>query len=95
MKPVCVKCRRFFKPAKTGVSVMEQMPCGNDAPPGNTEPENWKPYKLWQADLYRCDGCGHEVITGFAQLPSAEHYQPEFKDKVARARQPIYEVNDC
>ena len=91
-KPICVKCRRFFKPARNGVRVLEQMPVEKHAQPGTEDEDRWKPYKLWQADLLRCNGCGTEIIVGFGMEPSAEHYEPEFQQKLAHA---AYTVNDC
>jgi hypothetical protein len=51
--------------------------------------EDGRGYKLWDADLYECLECGVEVISGFAQLPLAEHYQPTYAAQRAR-RGPIY-----
>jgi hypothetical protein len=42
------------------------------------------PYKLWDADRYACPECGAEVITGFAAVPFAEHWQPDYVTVRAR-----------
>jgi hypothetical protein len=47
------------------------------------------PYKLWDADLWICEECGVEIITGFAARPLTEHWQPDYPAIRAR-RQPIY-----
>jgi hypothetical protein len=94
MKPICAKCRRFYKPEKNGVWFLEGMPTYNGAPPGLEEPEAWVPYKLWRGDLWKCRGCGHEIISSVAAHPVCEHYQPGFK-KAVDAFQPIFQVNDC
>ena len=46
--------------------------------------EDGGPYKLWDADLYVCEGCGAEVVTGFARYPFAEHWQPDYAAQKAR-----------
>lgn len=97
LKPVCVPCRRFFRMKKSGYYFIEGMPIGRDVQPGNLEPEKWQPYKLWVGDLWQCEGCGAELISGFGQQPISEHYMPEFADKKAGlvdARGGI-QVNDC
>ncbi len=51
--------------------------------------ENQAPYKLWDADLWACPECGHEIITGFGRGPLAEHFQSTYADQRARLK-PIY-----
>jgi hypothetical protein len=51
---------------QNGVAVEEQTEVG-------------EPYKLWDADKYRCPECGHEVISGFGREPLAVHYQPRYQ----------------
>lgn len=95
MKPICVGCRRFYRPEKNGFAFIEGMPVGNVRPlPGTAEPDNWKPYKLWEGDLWRCHGCGHLLIVGVGLAPIAEHYQPDFNSKAA-AHGVELQVNDC
>ena len=92
-KPACPKCQRFFRPKTNGYSMMEGMPL-NNAPPGKVDPDNWKPYKLWVADLWECPDCGAEVVVGYGQQPVAEHYQTDFREQVA-LRPPKVQINDC
>lgn len=94
MKPVCVPCKRFFRPIRNGEPFVEKMPKENGAAPGTSEPEKWAPYKLWMGDLYECRGCGARVIVGVAWKPLAEHYQPDF-DEWVKSYAPKVEVNDC
>lgn len=95
-KPVCVKCQRFFRPKRNGIGVLENMPATNGAVPGFEAPEQWRPYKLWDADLYECKGCGAEIVVGFGHVPMAEHFQTErfaqFRDDKGSH---IFTVNDC
>lgn len=95
MKPVCVKCQRFYKIKKSGITVQEMMPrTGGPTPAGTQAPEKWKSYKLWRGDLYACTGCGHEIVTGFGNMPFAEHYQEQYADDLA-AHPPYVNINDC
>ena len=79
---------------KDGFYLIEGMPNGNWVKPGTSEPENWKPYKLWVGDLWKCQGCGHTLVVGVGMNPIAEHYQPEFPRYVERLNV-TYQVNDC
>lgn len=94
MKPVCTKCQRFFRPKTNGISFIEAMPTVALAPAGSSEPELWKPYKLWSGDLWVCLGCGAEIIVGVGQRPLAEHFQPTFEEEL-RVYKPSVTVNDC
>lgn len=97
MKPICVKCRRFYRCKKNGFKFIEGMPMGGTGLqplPGTAEPEYWTPYKLWAGDLWECEGCHHELVSGVARVPIAEHYQPDFIDRV-NASGAILQVNDC
>lgn len=93
-KPVCVKCHRFFRPHKTGFSLIEGMPKGKWTEPGIENDEDWQDYKLWMADLYKCEGCGTEIVVGFANRPVAEHYQDDFA-KTKNWFGTTFRVNDC
>jgi hypothetical protein len=93
-KPICVKCQRFYRPKKTGFYLIEGMPLGDNVVPGTEEAHLWKPYKLWSADKWQCQGCGHEMISGFAREPIAEQYDPRF-DEIIKAFGATYQVNDC
>ena len=99
MKPICVPCRRFYRPKKNGYPFIEGMPADNSRPQaGLAEPEKWKPYKLWNGDLWECPDCHAEIIVGFARQPWAEHYQSDFAKKVeseaARVSE-LIQINDC
>ena len=73
---VCVACNRFMRIEKNGVTVEELMDDGS-------------PYKLWDADKYKCPSCGHEVISGFGRQPIAEHYQENYA-QTREAYAPVY-----
>ena len=92
MKPICVKCQRFFKIERNGVVFIESMPIGEKVPPGTAEPHNWTPYKLWVGDLWHCPGCGAQTISGVGSQPIAEHFQDSFSEKAKRSE---FVVNDC
>lgn len=94
LKPVCVPCQRFFRPAKTGFAFIEGMPDGI-AKPGLAEPEKWRPYKLWNGDKWKCPDCGATIIVGTGQVPISEHYQPEFAKRVEQFNGDQLQVNDC
>ena len=99
MKPICVKCQRFYRPKKNGFYFIEGMPegtleLGRPIEPGTVEPERWKPYKLWVGDLWECRGCGHQTIAGVSHRPLREHYEPDFAEQVKRLGA-TYQVNDC
>lgn len=95
MKPICVPCQRFYRPEKNGFCFMEQMPIARDALPGLAKPESWVPYKLWRGDLWQCPDCGHQLISGVAFSPIAEHYQPGFEQAVNETGIPLLKINDC
>lgn len=84
MKPICVACGRFYRVQRNGARFVEMMPADGirHAEAGVGHPEQWTPYKLWAGDLWRCEGCGHELISGVAREPIAEHYQPNFAPQV-------------
>lgn len=97
LKPICVNCQRFLRPEKNGQSVLEQMP-RDRAPPGRTHWYLWEPYKLWRADLWKCSGCGFELVIGAGERERefAEHFQPGFELELARCRKErLVVVNDC
>ena len=93
-KPVCVPCHRFFRPKKNGTSIVETAPIAGNPAPGNTEPDKWAPYKLWDGDLWECQGCGAQIISGFGHVPMSERHHPDFAEKIKRSDAAIY-VNDC
>ena len=72
MKLLCVRCRVEFRPKQNEVKVVEMF----NSPP--------RPYRIWEADLWACPGCGTEVVDGFARAPVAEHFQESFKGVLER-----------
>lgn len=64
-KMVCIKCELQLKPETNGVVVSELFM------------DDTQVYKVWEADLWKCPGCGMEVIAGFADNPIAEHFEQE------------------
>lgn len=104
LKPVCVPCRRFYRPKKNDYRFIEGMPgpdfdsAGKRLPralPGTAQPERWRPYKIWSADLWECEGCHNQILSGFGQGPLAEHYQDGFEERVKRYGADQLQVNDC
>ena len=94
MKPICVPCQRFFRPKRNGLPFIEAMPIEGHPEPGTAEPERWAPYKLWIGDLWCCDGCGAEIVSGVAGLPVSEHYKSDFTEQAARLNAAL-QINDC
>lgn len=95
MKPVCVPCQRFFRMQKAGFYFIEGMPRTTDAQSGTSEPEKWKPYKLWVGDRWECKGCHAVILSGFGRGPIAEHHQTDFTERVERLGADQFQVNDC
>jgi hypothetical protein len=71
------------------------MQNAKDAPAGTEAPDQWRPYKVWSGDLWECQGCGAQIISGTGHDRIAEHYQPEFADVVQRLHADQFQVNDC
>lgn len=88
-------CQRFFRPKKTGFWFTEGMPRGNDVQPGTAQAEKWEPYKIWQGDLWECEGCGARIISGVAQLPLREHFHSDFSELRVSVQADQFQVNDC
>lgn len=96
MKPICIPCRRFFRQMKSGFYFTEAMPVGpGTARPGNADPEQWKPYKIWAGDLWVCEGCRASIISGTGLAPVSEHYKPDFAETMERLGADQFQVNDC
>jgi hypothetical protein len=96
MKPICVKCRLFFKPERNGVAFEEGAPKPH-APMNNgrpTNPDHWESYKLWMGDLWKCRGCGAEIIVGASRSPVSVRHMPNYASE-REACQPIVRVDDC
>jgi hypothetical protein len=71
-RPVCVKCQIELRPQRNGVGVLDMA--------------KDEPYQLCEADMYRCPGCGFEVVIGFART-GWEHFEPSFDRQLDRHRQ--------
>lgn len=65
-KMVCVKCQCAFRPEVNGTVVIEMASFG--------------PYKIWEADTWKCPGCGVEVVSGFGHRHIKEHYEAGFNE---------------
>lgn len=94
MKPICVKCQRFYRVKKNGYSFIEGMPIVDRAVVGVRGNGEWQPYKLWVGDLWECPDCLAQIIVGTGLNPISEHYQPEFVAQVEKYG-PQLQVNDC
>lgn len=53
------------------------------------------PNKVWLADLWECEGCGVQIVSGFASQPISEHYKPDFKQMQVAFHATQLLVNDC
>ena len=92
-KPACLKCQRFYRPKKNGFFWLEAAPIDPDrAVPGTEHPEQWRPYKIWNSDLWECEGCGHQLISGHGYNPVAIQHEPKFADWLQEVKGTI---NDC
>jgi hypothetical protein len=91
-KPMCVPCQRFFRPRRNGVRVLESKPLGSRPEPGTSQADRWVPYKVWSADLWECQGCGAQIVSGWGHGPMSQDYLPGFEDEVATCG---LIVNDC
>ena len=81
-KLVCVTCHTELKPETNETVVVETASFGV--------------YKVWNADTWKCPGCGVEIVAGFADKPMRQdHYADDFQewlDKVlASARRIEYD----
>lgn len=70
-RPVCVKCQIEFKPLKNGQAVVTMC---HDTPPF--------PYQLFDADSFKCPGCGAEIVSGFGREPLYENWRPDFESLI-------------
>jgi hypothetical protein len=97
MKPICFTCRRFFRCKKSGVYFTESMPTNGERlpKPGLAEPHNWQPYKVWVGDLWHCNSCGAEIISGVGFGPIAERHHDHFEQLRQRVRADLVNINDC
>jgi hypothetical protein len=96
MKPVCVKCHRFYRPKKNGKYFVEGKPAnGAKRPrPGLAEPDKWVPYKLWVGDLWECPDCKAEIIVGVSFAPVDADFTKTFTKSIEDFDAKL-QVNDC
>jgi hypothetical protein len=89
LKPICVACKQFYRPHQNGYRFLEGKPMGDE----------WMPYKLWLGDVWKCKGCGNEIIVGTGNRPVSENWMPMFEDLCLDARDRIggelLQINDC
>lgn len=69
-RPVCKKCHCEMRPETNGVGVLDMA--------------DWGPYKLFDADLWKCPKCGIEVVGGFGNGPISAHYIPNFQAMIKK-----------
>ena len=67
-RPVCVKCRTEMRPETNGVGLLDMAEYG--------------PYKVWDADLYKCPTCSYEIVTGFGVDAISHHIDEDFDHTV-------------
>lgn len=89
-KPICMTCKKFYRPKKNGVTIEEGMPVDR----GKLLARKWVPYKLWRGDLMECPSCHHQIVHGFGYQPLAEHYQKNY-DRIKAAEGVIAFIEDC
>lgn len=70
--PVCIPCQKEYKRQVNGVYALE-------------ETEDGHPYKLWLTDVWKCEGCGHELLCGYGNQPVGQHFHGDFADQVTEA----------
>ena len=64
-KLVCTTCHCELKPETNGTVVVETASFG--------------PYKVWNADTWKCPGCGVEIVAGFGENPiRQDHFREDF-----------------
>lgn len=61
--PICIPCHQEMSILKTGVLVLTGTSIG--------------PYKIQNADLWRCKTCGAKQLKGFANK-ATYHHEPSF-----------------
>ena len=69
-RPVCAPCQVEMHPEKNGVGVLDMADYG--------------PVNLWDADLWECPKCGHQIVSGFGNNPLHYHYEGETFEKAIK-----------
>lgn len=67
-KPVCRACNCEMRPETNGVGVLDVNKNGTSS--------------LWDADLWKCPGCGIEVVGGFGNGSISAHYKDDFQKHI-------------
>jgi len=70
-RPVCKRCNCEMRPETNGVGLLDMF-----RPSDKPEPQ---PYELWDADLWKCEKCGFEIVGGFGDGPISAHYEDDFE----------------
>ena len=72
-KLVCVTCQTELKPETNDTTVIETASFG--------------PYKVWNADTWKCPGCGVEIVAGFPEMPPRQdHYSDDFPEWLKKVK---------
>jgi len=85
MKPICMTCKLFYRPHRNGVYFTEGMQRGGE----------WVPYKVWGGDLWKCKGCGHEIISGVGFSAVSEQHIDGFDKLRTSLGADRININDC
>jgi hypothetical protein len=93
-KPTCVKCLKFLRPKENGVFLIEQAPDFNSEKPND---DDWRPYKIWAADLWACktEGCDNQLLTGYGRTPKQRHEEGFERELEWAKKHTHFIVNDC
>ena len=72
-RPVCASCQVEMRPETNGVGVLDMAEFG--------------PVSLWDADLWKCPSCGHQIVAGFGDSPISRHGEGKsFEDHIEHYR---------
>jgi hypothetical protein len=55
----------------------------------------WMPYKIWAGDLWKCKGCGHELISGYGRDPISIKHRENFEELRERLGADKININNC
>jgi len=69
-RPVCAACQVEMHPERNGVGVLDMADYG--------------PVNLWDADLWECPKCRHQIVSGFGGNPIARHYEGDRFEKLLK-----------
>lgn len=96
-KPVCVKCKKFYRMKRSGLQWTEGMPLMSQNPGSSPstdkfEVAGWTGYKVWMSDLWECQGCGGQILCGHGASPVVERHHAGFE---AESDKSVFRVDDC